>query len=479
MLKVSLHHLLGLTALIKYLLFFFSINLISQIELSNLFTDNMVLQRNSNINIWGKSSPNKFINVFTSWNNISTTTKSDNLGKWNLKIETNSNKGPYKIIITSERYVKEIDNVLLGEVWFASGQSNMEMSLNGYVNEPINGSEDVIAKSENSNIRLLTVNQNYSSKPIDSFNGEWKVSNPKNVRYFSAVAYSFAKYINESLDVPVGIIVTAWGGTPAEAWVKKSFLDKNFEAGIIKNNDPEKLDHHNPGYLFNAMLNPLIPFTVKGGIWYQGENNRARAKHYSKLMKVMIQSWREEWGIGEFPFYFVQIAPFRYDDANKFTSAELREAQLEAMKNIENSGMVSTVDIGDLNSIHPAEKIEVGNRLAYWALNMNYGFKSITPSGPIVKSAKIEGSKVRISFDFVENGLYANKGLLKDFEIAGLENIFYPAEVNISGKTILLESKNIKNPKQVRYGWKNYFEASLFNIAGLPASSFYIKDLSK
>ena len=439
----------------------------------------MVLQRNSNINIWGKSSPNKFINVFTSWNNISTTTKSDNLGKWNLKIETNSNKGPYKIIITSERYVKEIDNVLLGEVWFASGQSNMEMSLNGYVNEPINGSEDVIAKSENSNIRLLTVNQNYSSKPIDSFNGEWKVSNPKNVRYFSAVAYSFAKYINESLDVPVGIIVTAWGGTPAEAWVKKSFLDKNFEAGIIKNNDPEKLDHHNPGYLFNAMLNPLIPFTVKGGIWYQGENNRARAKHYSKLMKVMIQSWREEWGIGEFPFYFVQIAPFRYDDANKFTSAELREAQLEAMKNIENSGMVSTVDIGDLNSIHPAEKIEVGNRLAYWALNMNYGFKSITPSGPIVKSAKIEGSKVRISFDFVENGLYANKGLLKDFEIAGLENIFYPAEVNISGKTILLESKNIKNPKQVRYGWKNYFEASLFNIAGLPASSFYIKDLSK
>ena len=479
MLKVSLHHLLGLTALIKYLLFFFSINLIGQIELSNLFTDNMVLQRNSNINIWGKSSPNKFINVFTSWNNISTTTKSDNLGKWNLKIETNSNKGPYKIIITSERYVKEIDNVLLGEVWFASGQSNMEMSLNGYVNEPINGSEDVIAKSENSNIRLLTVNQNYSSKPIDSFNGEWKVSNPKNVRYFSAVAYSFAKYINESLDVPVGIIVTAWGGTPAEAWVKKSFLDKNFEAGIIKNNDPEKLDHHNPGYLFNAMLNPLIPFTVKGGIWYQGENNRARAKHYSKLMKVMIQSWREEWGIGEFPFYFVQIAPFRYDDANKFTSAELREAQLEAMKNIENSGMVSTVDIGDLNSIHPAEKIEVGNRLAYWALNMNYGFKSITPSGPIVKSAKIEGSKVRISFDFVENGLYANKGLLKDFEIAGLENIFYPAEVNISGKTILLESKNIKNPKQVRYGWKNYFEASLFNIAGLPASSFYIKDLSK
>ena len=477
MLKVSLHHLLGLTALIKYLLIFFSINLIGQIELSNLFTDNMVLQRNSNVNIWGKSSPNKFINIFTSWNNINTTTKSDNLGKWNLKIETNSNKGPHKIIISSERYIKEIDNVLLGEVWFASGQSNMEMSLNGYVNEPINGSEDLIAKSENSNIRLLTVKQNYSSKPLDSFNGEWKVSNPKNVRYFSAVAYSFAKYITESLDLPVGIIVTAWGGTPAEAWVKKSFLDKNFEAGIIKNNDPEKLDHHNPGYLYNAMLNPLIPFTVRGGIWYQGENNRVRAKHYSKLMNVMIHSWREEWGIGEFPFYFVQIAPFRYDDANKFTSAELREAQLEAMKNIENSGMVSTVDIGDLNSIHPPEKIEVGNRLAYWALNKTYGFESITPSGPIVKSAKINGSSVKINFDYAQNGFYNFNGPLKDFELAGDDDQYYTAIAKISGRSIIVESENVPVPTKVRYGWKNYFEATLFNLEGLPASSFQINSL--
>ena len=461
-----------------YLIFFlFSVSVFSQIKMNNLFSDNMVLQRNSNVNIWGKSNPNQKVTVYSSWNNKSVKTNSNNNGEWILKIETNDYNGPHKLTISTNNDLVEINNILLGEVWFASGQSNMEMTLNGYLNEPIFGSQDLIANANNSQIRLLTIERNYSSVPLDNFNGIWKESNPESVRYFSAVAYSFAKYITESLDIPVGIIVTAWGGTPAEAWSKKSFLDKNFEAGIIKNNDPEKLDHHNPGYLYNAMLNPLIPFTVKGGIWYQGENNRARAKHYSKLMNVMIHSWREEWGIGEFPFYFVQIAPFRYDDANKFTSAELREAQLEAMKNIENSGMVSTVDIGDLNSIHPPEKIEVGNRLAYWALNKTYGFESITPSGPIVKSAKINGSSVKINFDYVQNGFYNFNGPLKDFELAGDDDQYYTATAEISGRSIIVESDNVPVPTKVRYGWKNYFEATLFNLEGLPASSFQINSL--
>ena len=173
-------------------------------------------------------------------------------------------------------------------------------------------------------------------------------------------------------------------------------MDKEFKPGIIRNNSIEKFEEYNPGYLFNAMLKPLIPFTVRGGIWYQGENNRERAKHSSKLMQVMVASWRSEWGQGDFPFYFVQIAPFSYNNPNESSSAELRDAQLDAMKNIKNSGMVSTVDIGDLNSIHPPEKIKVGNRLAYWALNNTYGFKSITPSGPIPNSAKVDGSQVAV-----------------------------------------------------------------------------------
>ena len=447
--------------------------------MNNLFSDNMILQRNSKVNIWGKSNPNQIVTVYSSWNNKSEKTKSNSNGDWILKIQTDSSVGPYEMSISTSDDTKIIKNILLGEVWFASGQSNMEMPLDGFFGEPVFGSQDIIGKSINPLIRLITVERNYSSTPLFNFSGKWEESNPESSRYFSAVAYSFAKYIHESLEVPVGIISSAWGGTPAEAWAEKSFLDNEFEPGVIINNSEEKFEEYNPAYLFNAMLNPLIPFTIRGGIWYQGENNRERAKHYSKLMQVMVASWRDRWGLGDFPFYFVQIAPFSYSDPNESSSAELRDAQLDAMKNIKNSGMVSTVDIGDLNSIHPPEKIKVGNRLAYWALNQTYGYKLITPSGPIPKSAKVEESKVFISFDYADNGFYNFNGPLKDFEIAGEDEIFYEAKAKIYGESIIVESLNVSSPRKVRYGWKNYFEASLFNIEGLPATSFYIEELSK
>ena len=273
--------------------------------------------------------------------------------------------------------------------------------------------------------------------------------------------------------------MTSWGGTPAEAWAEKTHLDKNFKTGVLKNNFKNQYEHYNLGYLFNGMINPLIPYTIKGALWYQGENNRLRANNYSKLMQVMVESWRNEWGQGEFPFYFVQIAPFRYDGPDNPSSALLRDSQLDAMFNIPNSGMVSTVDIGDLNSIHPPEKIKVGNRLAYWALNKTYGFESITPSGPIVKSAKKEGSAVKITFDYAQNGFYNFNGPLKDFELAGDDDQYYTATAKISGRSIIVESENVPVPTKVRYGWKNYFEATLFNLESLPASSFYIKELIK
>ena len=468
--------------------------------MNNLFSDNMVLQRNSSVNIWGKSNPNQIVTVYSSWNNKSVKTKSNSSGEWILKIKTDNSIGPYELTISTKNETKVIRNILFGEVWFASGQSNMEMPLDGFFGEPIYGSQDIIGKSINSNIRLLTVERNYTATPVSNFEGKWQEtrpessryfsavanfegkwqeSTPESSRYFSAVAYSFAKYIHESLGVPVGILSSAWGGTPAEAWAEKSFLDKEFKPGIIINNSDEKFEEYNPGYLFNAMLKPLIPFTVRGGIWYQGENNRERAKNYSKLMQVMVASWRDRWGLGDFPFYFVQIAPFSYNNPNESSSAELRDAQLDAMKNIKNSGMVSTVDIGDLYSIHPPEKVKIGNRLAYWALNQTYGYKSITPSGPIPSLAKVEESKVIISFDYADNGIYNFNGSLKDFEIAGEDEIFYEAEAKIYGESIIVESSKVSNPRKVRYGWKNYFEATLFNIEGLPATSFYIKDLIK
>ena len=461
---------------IIYLLVFlvsFSIN--GQLELNNLFSDNMVLQRNSNVNIWGKTSPNQVVKVYSSWNNITTKTIADNNGDWLLKINTSSDQSAHQLVISTKNESKIINNVLLGEVWFGSGQSNMQMTFDGYVNEPINDSQDIIGKAKNGKIRLLTVERKFSSKKLKDFKGKWELSNPQSVRHFSAAAYSFASYINETLNVPVGIIVTSWGGTPAEAWAEKNHLDENFKSGVLKNNTNR--EHYNLGYLFNGMINPLIPYTIKGALWYQGENNRLRANNYSKLMQVMVESWRNEWGQGDFPFYFVQIAPFRYDGPNKTSSALLRDSQLDAMHNIVNSGMVSTVDIGDLNSIHPPEKIKVGNRLAYWALNKTYGFKSITPSGPIVKSAKKNGSSVIISFDYAKNGFYNFNGPLKDFELSGDDNQFYKATAKISGRSIIVESDKVSNPSKVRYGWKNYFEASLFNLDGLPASSFQINSL--
>ena len=427
------------------------------------------------MNIWGKTSPNQVVKVYSSWNNITTKTKADNNGDWLLKINTSSDQSAHQLVISTKNESKIINNVLLGEVWFGSGQSNMQMTFDGYVNEPINDSQDIIGKAKNGKIRLLTVERKFSSKKLKDFKGKWELSNPQSVRHFSAAAYSFASYINETLNVPVGIIVTSWGGTPAEAWAEKNHLDENFKSGVLKNNTNR--EHYNLGYLFNGMINPLIPYTIKGALWYQGENNRLRANNYSKLMQVMVESWRNEWGQGDFPFYFVQIAPFRYDGPNKTSSALLRDSQLDAMHNIVNSGMVSTVDIGDLNSIHPPEKIKVGNRLAYWALNKTYGFKSITPSGPIVKSAKKNGSSVIISFDYAKNGFYNFNGPLKDFELSGDDNQFYKATAKISGRSIIVESDKVSNPSKVRYGWKNYFEASLFNLDGLPASSFQINNL--
>lgn len=467
----------------RFILFLFvlltSFNLYSQIELNSLFTDNMVLQRNEMVNIWGKSNSNEIVKIKTSWNDITYKVRSDDKGNWNTKVQTNFKRGSQTLTISTKSETKTIRNILLGEVWFGSGQSNMQMSFEGYRNEPVRGSLEILEHSNNKEIRLITVPRVASKLPSNNFEGKWEVSNPEGVRKFSAVAYSFALLINKTLDVPVGIIHNSWGGTPAEAWTEKSFLENNFEEGVIKNNRDDKRLSHEPSYLFNGMINPLIPFTIKGALWYQGESNVYRANFYSKLMKIMVDSWRSKWNQGSFPFYYVQIAPFRYNGPDNDSSAYLRESQLEAMNIIQNSGMVVTSDIGDLNSIHPPEKIEIGNRLAYWALNKTYNIKNVVPSGPIVESYNIDENKVEINFKYASSGFYQFNGPLKDFEIAGNDGVFYKANAKISGLKIIVESADVKEPKMLRYGWKNYFESTLFNIDKLPASSFFIRDLSK
>ena len=460
--------------------FLLSFSSIAQIELSNLFSDNMVLQQESHVNIWGKAKKNQELIIYTSWSSkiIRTIVKDD--GSWEVKIKTPSAGGPYNIQVTCDGETKTINNILIGEVWLASGQSNMEMTLSGNNREPVNGSLDAIANSNNTKIRFFNVKVKVSEERIDDIEGEWLEANFKNTPNFSAVAYSFAKYLNQVLDVPFGIINSPKDGSVAEAWISPDVLKK-----ITTNKELSyyaKQPHNNPSVLFNGMINAIIPFTIKGVIWYQGEGNSGRYQNYMKLMNGLIKNWRDEWGLGDFPFYFVQLAPNgSLGQGNGTSQAFLREAQLRTMLSVENTGMAVTLDIGSTITNHPPEKLLIGKRLAYWALAKNYGFNSLPYSGPVYESMKVKNNKVYVNFKFAKNGVTSYGKPLSGFEIAGEDKIFYSADASIdphwsagweNRSVLTLSNKNVPNPLYIRYGWKNYIEGALYNVEGLPASSF-------
>ena len=460
--------------------FLLSFSSSAQIELSNLFSDNMVLQQESHVNIWGKAKKNQELIIYTSWSGkiVRTIVKDD--GSWEVKIKTPSAGGPYNIQVTCDGETKTINNVLIGEVWLASGQSNMEMTLSGNNREPVNGSLDAIANSNNTKIRFFNVKLKVSEERINDVDGEWLEANFKNTPNFSAVAYSFAKYLNQVLDIPFGIINSPKDGSVAEAWISPDVLKK-----ITTNKELSyyaKQPHNNPSVLFNGMINAIIPFTIKGVIWYQGEGNSGRYQNYMKLMNGLIKNWRDEWGLGDFPFYFVQLAPNgSLGQGNGTSQAFLREAQLRTMLSVENTGMAVTLDIGSTITNHPPEKLLIGKRLAYWALAKNYGFNSLPYSGPVYESMKVKNNKVYVNFKFAKNGVTSYGKPLSGFEIAGEDKIFYSADASIdphwsagweNRSVLTLSNKNVPNPLYIRYGWKNYIEGALYNVEGLPASSF-------
>ena len=460
--------------------FLLSFSSSAQIELSNLFSDNMVLQQESHVNIWGKAKKNQELIIYTSWSGkiVRTIVKDD--GSWEVKIKTPSAGGPYNIQVTCDGETKTINNVLIGEVWLASGQSNMEMTLSGNNREPVNGSLDAIANSNNTKIRFFNVKVKVSEERIDDVEGEWLEANFKNTPNFSAVAYSFAKYLNQVLDIPFGIINSPKDGSVAEAWISPDVLKK-----ITTDKELSyyaKQPHNNPSVLFNGMINAIIPFTIKGVIWYQGEGNSGRYQNYMKLMNGLIKNWRDEWGLGDFPFYFVQLAPNgSLGQGNGTSQAFLREAQLRTMLSVENTGMAVTLDIGSTITNHPPEKLLIGKRLAYWALAKNYGFNGLPHSGPVYESIKVKNNKVYVNFKFAKNGVTSYGKPLSGFEIAGEDKIFYSADASIdphwsagweNRSVLTLSNKNVPNPLYIRYGWKNYIEGALYNVEGLPASSF-------
>jgi len=457
------------------LLFALSVSLRAEIKLPAIFGDNMVLQQQTDAAVWGTAAANSTVRVITSWNKKSYSVRADNAGKWKVKVVTPAAGGPYSITISDGKAVT-LKNVMIGEVWVCSGQSNMAMMMKGGLNQPITGSTEYIALSTNPNIRLFTVARAASLTPLNDFQGIWKLCDPENVSEFSATAYFFGLMLNRALNVPVGLINTSWGGTRIEPWISEAGI-KKFDWVKLpdKNVQQENLSPQTPTVLFNAMINPIAGYGIRGAIWYQGESNRNEPAQYQKLMPGLAENWRSEWKIGEFPMYYVQIAPFDYGPSG-LNSAYLREAQLKAATEGKNIGMACIMDAGEKDCIHPANKKAAGDRLAYLALARTYGMKGFVCEGPVLKEMKVDGNQVMLTFNNAPGGLTSYGQELSCFEVSGENKRFYPAEAFITGTGITLYSPSVSQPVAVRYAFKDFIIGDLFNIEGLPASSFRTDD---
>lgn len=481
-----------------------NIQVFADVKLPSVISDNMVLQQDTIVNIWGTANKNEKIIVEPSWGGKYETTAGKD-GKWLVKIKTPVASSGHSLILLANNKI-QINNVLIGEVWLCSGQSNMDFPVaktsgwrNGILNE-----EEEMKDANYPEIRLFHITQKLSpEEELDDCEGCWMVCNQENLKEFSAIAFFFGRKLYNELKKPVGLIQSTWGGTHAESWTKmsvmkndsvyaelikgfysskdnyqadlekydkeKSLYDKLVAEGAEKPQKPKKPNgiYHNKALstLWNAMIHPIIPYSIKGVIWYQGESNSIRSDDYTHVFTKMINSWRQEWKQGDFPFYFVQIAP-QYKQP-----PHIREAQLKTWQSVANTGMVVITDVGDSTNIHPRNKLVPGLRLAYWALAKNYG-KDIPFSGPLFNSMRIDGSKALLSFNYSDGGLKANSDKLIGFMIAGEDKVFFPATAQIKGTQVEVYSPEVSNPVAVRYGWDKYFRVNLFNGAGLPASPF-------
>jgi len=449
----------------------------AEVKLPAIVSSNMVLQRNTTITLWGWADAREKITIDASWLSEEINITADKAGNWKAEVKTTNSKEAQTIIITSKESDIILENILFGEVWLCSGQSNMEQPVRGYFGEPTFGSQEAIVTANNDNLRLFTVIKQADTIPRDTLAEcrAWQAAMPQSVKEFSAVPYFYGQRLQEILDVPVGMIHTSWGGSLVEAWISNEVLS-NIDTVDLSDVD---LDSGNrfPTVLFNAMINPLIPYTIKGVLWYQGESNASKPEKYKTLFPAMVKDWRTRWSIGDFPFYYVQIAPFDYGWAKDNNLIPLmREAQLQCLDLIPNSGMAVLMDIGEEKNIHPAEKKKVANRLLYNALNKTYGFEAIDYSGPVFDSIQVMNDSIYLTFKHAEQGLYCNGDLdnweIADFEIAGADKVFYPALATNEWDGIYVRSDKVKNPVAVRYAWHSWIIGTLYDTNLLPASSF-------
>jgi sialate O-acetylesterase len=468
---------------------------------NSLFADGMVLQRGVSVPVWGTANDGEKVTVEFQGQKVATTAKD---GRWLVRLKRLKVGGPFAMSITGENNIV-LTNVLVGEVWLCSGQSNMGFQLSRAAN-----AAEAIAAAADPQLRLFTVPRSAVDTPQTDAPGAWKESTPETAATFSAVAYFFGRDLRRALNVPVGLINSSVGGTPAEAWTSREALAadpdlkpiaeryaeaaRNYNPAAAAERQRQANEEHKklaakaraehrqpppvprvqpdprrapgrPSCLYNGMIAPLQPFAIAGAIWYQGEANAQRAAEYRKLFPAMIANWRQAWGEGNFPFLFVQIAP------HVKMTPEIREAQLLSWQKVPRTAMAVTTDVGNETDIHPTQKEPVGGRLALGARAIAYNEK-VEYSGPVYSSMKVKGNRAILSFKHIGSGMVAKDGELKGFTIAGADGSFKPASARIEGKTVVVESPEVPAPKAVRYGWANTPDVNLFNQEGLPATPF-------
>ncbi len=483
----------------------------AEVSLPKLFSSHMVLQRDMPIHVWGSATPGESITA--TFHDLTNTATTDATGRWSIYLPAQPAGGPYTLTVRGTNTIT-FDDVLLGDLWFASGQSNMEMPLSGFGPDTlIEDGDKEIAAANYPDIRLLLVERDTSGYPREDIKATtgWATCTPASAKDFSAVAYFFARNIQKALadkkqHIPIGLIDSTWGGTPAEAWTSMDTLGANASLTPVFAAHAEKIDNESteirldaidkqlraegkpttpdrnwhpnpdswrPAALYNAMVAPFTPLPIKGVIWYQGETNSAlnTVGLYDKLFPALIQDWRQHWAQGNFPFLYVQISAFA--STPKENWGELRDAQRKTLS-VTNTGMAVTVDIGNEHNVHPANKQAVGERLSLIARHLVYG-EDIVSSGPLVRLAYRDHAVMHVLFDNAV-GLHAKDGALEGFEVAGPDHVFLSASARIDhaagADSIIVSSPSVPNPRYVRYAWANFPKANLYNGAGLPASTF-------
>jgi sialate O-acetylesterase len=458
----------------------------ADVKVPAIFGDHMVLQRGVKIPIWGTASPGEKVTVKAL--NASQIATADEKGNWRVTMDPIQSEQPFVLTIQGNNTI-DFTDVIVGEVWVCSGQSNMEFRLDQAKN-----AKEAIAAADNPQMRLFIVQHNYTDEPqADVKGGKWMVCSPDTVGHFSAVGYFFGLDLHKNLNVPVGLIESNWGGTRAEAWMPKDAFDRLHlayepqwtEEWLHPKQNPASTrptperPFEAPTVLFNGMINPIVGYAIRGVIWYQGESNAPHPKEYHDVMAALIKSWRERWGQGDFPFLIVQLANFHVPKNNNTVSngdqdsgwPGVRESQAQLVKDVPNVGLAVTIDIGESRDIHPKNKQDVGKRLALAARKIAYG-QDVEFSGPTLKSMQVQDGKSILTFDHASGGLVNKGDDLEGFEIAGKDGKYVKADAKIDGDKVMVSADDVKDPQSVRYGWSDDPKCTVYNKSELPMGPF-------